>query len=105
MNITELLTFIKTTQQQELSVLEAKANDYANTNIFSNFEQTAIMCQLPVDKVFQVMCGIKFCRIVELTSGKTPKFESIDDTLLDFSNYIKLYRAYLTNKENNGDRS
>ena len=95
MNVQDFISFIETTQQQEIQVLKNKANDYANQDIFSNFKKTADMIGLEPDKVFQMLLAIKLCRIVELTSGKEAKNESLDDTMLDMANYAKLYRGYL----------
>jgi len=95
MIISKLLALIKKWQTEELQILQKKANDYANGNVFSNFEKTAVMCDVKPEKVFQMLLGIKLCRMVELSSGKEAKNESQTDTLLDMANYAKLYRAYL----------
>ena len=98
MNIPDLISFVEKSQVQELQVLKNKANDYANTDVFSNFMKTAAIVGLEPDKVFQMLLAVKLCRIVELTSGKEAKNESLDDTMLDMANYAKLYRAYLSEK-------
>lgn len=95
----EFISFVKDLNEKELAIFEKKGSDYASSSdVLSNFKCSAMMCDLPVDKIFQVMCAIKFCRWVQLTSGKTPKNESLMDTIIDSAAYLKLYNAYLNEK-------
>jgi hypothetical protein len=97
----EFVSLVKGWQEQSMRVLERKSNDYANaSDCLSNFKKSAQMCNTTPEKVFEVMMSIKICRLVELLDGKEVKNESVDDTLLDLSNYATLCRAYLYEKQN-----
>ena len=72
-----------------------KSNDYAqNDNFYSNFQFAAFVGGVTVDQVFRVILGIKLARLKEFMSGKTPNFESIEDTRLDLTNYAAIYSSY-----------
>lgn len=72
-----------------------KSNDYAqNNDYYSNFKFAAFVAGVTVDQVFRVMLGIKLARLKELKSGKTPNFESIQDTIDDLANYSCIYASY-----------
>ena len=76
-----------------------KNQDYADEgNPYSNFEGAAKLANVSVDTVFQALIGIKVERLRQLTSGKTPNYESIDDTLLDLANYAALWLSYRRNE-------
>lgn len=80
--------------------LDKKGNDYASDkNPFSNFTNTATVCQIPVEKVFTVMMCIKINRIVELI-GHPATNESILDSVKDLAGYAALLDNYLRSKEN-----
>jgi predicted peroxiredoxin len=81
---------------EKLTVLHnKKSNDYAqNNDYYSNFKFAAFVAGVTVDQVFRVMLGIKLARLKELKSGKTPNFESIQDTILDLANYGCIYASY-----------
>lgn len=74
---------------------DAKSHDYAREdNPYANFDfaaELAARFTSPMDAVFATMVGIKLARLGELTSGKTPKHESIDDSFLDLANYVVLW--------------
>jgi len=81
--------------QDLTNLVEAKAHDYADDgNVFSNFEGAARLTGLSPAQVFHVMLGIKMERIRQLMSGKNPKFESIEDSLMDLANYAALWIAW-----------
>lgn len=74
---------------------DAKSHDYAREdNPYANFDFAAEVTArfaAPMDRVFATMVGIKLARLGELTSGKAPKHESIDDSFLDLANYVVLW--------------
>lgn len=77
-------------------VHNAKSHDYAtDDNRYANFEfAEALVARFddPHDQVFATMVGIKLARLGELLGGgKTPKYESIDDSFLDLANYVVLW--------------
>lgn len=75
---------------------DKKSADYAtDTNYYSNFENAAISASTSVDAVFRTMIGIKLARLAELQGkGKTPKNESVMDSLIDLAVYATLYASY-----------
>jgi hypothetical protein len=87
-----------------LKTLKVKAHDYAqDTDCFSNFKKIALVCNVPIEKVFLQFITVKIARIAELVEkGKTEVGESISDSLKDMSNYSCLFDVYL--KEVNNDR-
>ena len=77
------------------AVHDAKNADYAQDgNPYSNFEMAASVAGCSVDTVFRVLIGVKLARLDELLKGKTPKHESIDDSVLDLSVYTALWASY-----------
>lgn len=79
------------------SIHDQKNHDYAQEeNPFSNFERASELVKWftsPIDQVFAGIIGIKLARLAELSNGKTPNNESIDDTRIDLSNYCVLWAA------------
>ena len=90
------MTAVADTLDQLRQLHAAKSHDYAQDgNPFSNFEEAAAAAGVSVDTVFAVMMAIKQARLKELQrSGKTPKHESIADTLVDLALYGVLRAAY-----------
>jgi hypothetical protein len=76
-----------------------KNQDYANANNpFSNFERSAELISWfsnPNDKSFVALIGTKLARIAELSDGRTPNNESLDDSFLDLLTYVGLWAAYV----------
>lgn len=76
------------------AVHDAKNHDYArDDDPLSNFRFAATVAGVPMDTVFRVLLGVKLARLDELLKGKTPKHESIDDSLLDLSVYAALWAS------------
>lgn len=82
------------------SLHDKKAHDYAkDSDRFSNFKEAAIFSGVKAEDTFEVLLGIKQARLLELKRGKTPKNESIRDTLLDRAVYsILALQFYDENK-------
>lgn len=81
-------------------VHDKKNEDYADSsNPYSNFENTAKLTGLTVGQVFHVMISIKVERLRQLASGKTPNFESMEDTILDMANYCALWLSWIKLEE------
>jgi len=75
-----------------------KNADYANANNpFSNFERSATLIEWftsPIDKSFIALIATKLARIAELSDGRSPNNESLDDSFLDLVTYCGLWAAY-----------
>lgn len=93
--------FFDDTLKEMGRVHDLKNEDYAEDgNPYSNFEGTAGIAGCSVDKVFQVLIGIKMERLRQLTSGKEANFESLDDSILDLANYAALWKSWRAKKAN-----
>ena len=73
-----------------------KMEDYSSdSDPWSNFRFSADAAGITVDQGFLFLYGVKIARLRELlVAGKTPNNESIDDTLVDLSNYAAVHRSY-----------
>ena len=82
--------------EEILELHNRKNADYAgSSNPFANFEWVANFTKLSVDKVIEVMIGIKYARLdVLLDAEGEPNFESVEDTLLDVAVYSLIRLAY-----------
>ena len=79
-----------------LALIQKKRDDYAgDDNVFSNFEETARELNMPVDQVFLFWITIKRQRLSNLLINcRSPKNESLTDTLEDLANYVDLFNIY-----------
>lgn len=82
-------------------VTARKGADYANTsNRFINFEKLAHMNSLTTEQAFCFYLGIKLARLTELFGAqKTPRNESVEDTIEDMINYAVLFYAFLRKQQ------
>jgi len=80
----------------ELKIIhDKKSQDYANDNVFSNFEFAAEVAKCSVDQAFLVLIGVKIARLHELVlSEKKPNNESVMDTFYDLTNYCAILTSY-----------
>lgn len=80
----------------EMQAMHDKKNhDYASEkNPYSNFEESAKFAGISVEQALANLCGTKDARMTQLMSGKEPKNESKDDTLLDRAIYTVIWLAY-----------
>jgi hypothetical protein len=83
---------------KSINVHIKKNKDYASAeNPFSNFERSAEIASwflYDSDKSFAVLVGTKLARIAELTDGRLPNNESLDDSFLDLVTYCALWGAF-----------
>lgn len=90
--------------EDAISILMMKANDYASdADCLSNFKKIALVCDVPVDKVFLQFLTVKIARLVELTT-KENKNESQIDSLIDIANYANLYHLYLIEQKEKNEK-
>ncbi len=74
---------------------DSKNEDYATAdNPYSNFEEAADAAGISVDEQFMALLGVKWARLRQLLSGKTPNHESLADNLKDFANYAAIWYSY-----------
>lgn len=93
----EQLAFIGSLNDQAIELLKTKGHDYAGEDVLQNFKQMhQLLTILKVDTtkvegvhMFYLLLKIqRLCNL--LFSNKTPKNESIADTLIDLRNYTDL---------------
>lgn len=83
--------------QRMAAIHDKKNEDYASAeDPFSNFRFAAQLVSMfsdPIDQVFACQIAIKLTRLSELSKGKTPKNEAIEDTELDLATYATIWGA------------
>lgn len=93
--VTEFIELLRLSKEIHLK----KGADYATQqNPFSNFERSAELVSWftgKVDKSFVALIGTKLARIAELSDGRTPNNESLDDSFLDLLTYVGLWASYV----------
>lgn len=89
----------------EIRILhDKKSHDYAtDSNVFSNFEESAQVAGVTVEQAFLVLIGTKLSRLKQLlTSGKAPNNESVVDSYKDLTNYCAILTSYSMKKSEQG---
>lgn len=71
-------------------LLDKKWDDYATDDRLSNFKLSGPMVTIKPEQVCLSLIAIKVARLGQLLSGKIPKNENIDDSILDLANYAFL---------------
>lgn len=96
MGISNGVAELESVIQDMQKLLLSKAADYTDgSDQFSNFSKTGQMTGLGPEGSFKVLVATKVVRIMELTgSGRDPRNESVEDTLLDLANYAALWLAW-----------
>lgn len=98
MNI--LTESVKESMDRAYEILCAKNKDYSeDSDPFKNFK-AAELVGLTVEQALLLQMTNKLSRVGNLLMGKEIKHESIQDTLIDLSNYAYILKAYLDQKEN-----
>lgn len=100
MNSEKFNKYLKELNGKSLDVLVSKSHDYADQDVLSNFKRNSqIARDFRIDYSYDyhhalMMTLMKIDRIQNLIgAGKTPKNESIQDTLVDLVNYTLLTTA------------
>jgi len=92
------------TMQSSLKMLETKGHDYGIDNFTKSAQIASVMTgrEITATMVAASLVGIKIARYGQLIStGKTPKHESVQDTVSDLINYCGLTERE-RQKETNG---
>lgn len=81
---------------QCLNLLASKYHDYAqDNNRFSNFEKRSELLNLDINYIFLNDIANKIIRLENLLiNNKTPKNETVEDSIIDLINYVLLFQAY-----------
>lgn len=98
--IDELIKFLDSKNDESMELLKKKGHDYAGKDIFQNFKQMFDLCNtLKIDftkpeSIHMFYIILKIQRICNLIfTDKKPSNESIEDTLIDLTNYVNLFHA------------
>lgn len=89
-----MTSYIEAAALEALRIMKGKNSDYAPTTEFSNFEKAAEYAGVTVEEAIDVMIGIKMTRAEALSDGRQINNEALDDTLMDWQNYINIRRAW-----------
>lgn len=95
-HLQELMLKSQFSKLEEL--LTNKGSDYANQlDVFKNFRDTAQILGIRPEKVILVFMQTKINRLVNLMdSRRTPKYETITDTITDLQAYSLLLEQLIT---------
>lgn len=98
-----------TKQQQEVvfdnmvaemrKVMLGKGDDYANEDRLSNFRLAGNICGITPELNCLNLIATKVARLGVLLQGKEPKNESVQDSILDLSNYSVLLNMIIVDKQ------
>lgn len=100
MNKSEQKAFFETFTNKMQEIMLSKGDDYANdTDRLSNFKLVGDLAKVSTEKGVHIQIANKIVRLGELLSGKTPKHESISDSLIDIANYVVLLAMVVSEKQ------
>jgi len=98
-----------TKQQQEVvfdnmvaemrKIMLGKGDDYANEDRLSNFKLAGNICGITPELNCLNLIATKVARLGVLLQGKEPKNESVQDSILDLSNYSVLLNMIIVDKQ------
>lgn len=88
----------------EEDILFSKASDYANHDVLSNFKKVANVLDITPQQYCVQMITTKIVRLANLIgSDKSPKHESIQDSIHDLRNYAFLLGCILEESRHKSD--
>lgn len=109
MTRTELLAIIRDWNNAAMALLETKGEDYSGADVHANFKRMHAICALydirPGERqedVYLFLLFLKMDRLIHnLHKPGEPNHESVNDTVLDHTNYMNLLATHLTVMEKN----
>jgi hypothetical protein len=94
MNKEALHSLFKDYTELQEKILLSKGDDYSNTDRLSNFKNTANILNISPQLAALTLIATKVSRISNLLNSNTiPNNESLQDSILDLSNYSFLLYA------------
>ena len=81
------------------ATLLSKGDDYANEDRLSNFKLAGAVSGLNAELNCLSLISTKVARLGVLLHDKTPKNESVEDSVLDLANYAVLLSMILIDRE------
>lgn len=87
--------FFESVVKEELETMKTKSTDYdSSEDILNSFKQVAELSGISIDKVFLVLFALKFTRMRSVIENtEKPNYESLEDSIMDFRNYLFLYKC------------
>lgn len=87
--------FLQMTEKMKETLLK-KGDDYSNSDRLSNFKQAGFICGISPALQCLSLISTKVARLSSLlNSNKSPKNESVQDSVLDLANYSILLSMIL----------
>jgi hypothetical protein len=99
------IAFFEAFIHQQREILLSKGDDYAGTDRLSNFKLAGKICGLDAELNCLSLIATKVARLGQLLHGRTPKNESIQDTLTDLANYAVLLAMIKHDSDGLGDNN
>ena len=92
----ELITHVQKIYDHALQLMDTKNKDYTgDRDCFYNFIMTALLVDLPVEKVIQVFVANKVIRDFNvIANGNAVKGEGTWDTTVDLCNYAGILQTW-----------
>ena len=90
MNLKEQQKFFEQYSTKMKEIMQSKGDDYANEDRLSNFKKAGMLGNLSAAKQCFTAITTKVVRLGELIDSKEPNNESIEDNIIDLSNYSVL---------------
>jgi hypothetical protein len=90
--------FIEMTERM-FEIMMSKGDDYAGSDRLSNFKKVAMMSNVSTEIGIHIQVSNKVVRLGELLSGKSPKHESIEDSIIDCANYLLLMAMVIKERQ------
>lgn len=75
---------------QKKNILKLKGEDYAGEDVLSNFKTAGANIGISAELQCLSLIATKVARLGNLLKGKSPNNESVEDSILDLSNYTDL---------------
>mgnify|MGYP003437870626 FL=1 len=100
MNISKQKILFNEFVEKQRSLLESKGHDYANEDVLSNFKKVGAVTGNGATGAVLNLITTKVVRLANLLEkGGTGKHESLEDTLVDLSNYSFLASCILNEQK------
>ena len=100
MTTPDFLDLLHKLDDKRIDVMEKKRHDYATEDALSNFKRMATICSTLKVDVKTPFGAAMFLMLLKIdrwnnlvSSCKSPKNESVEDTVMDLHNYIDLAHA------------
>lgn len=98
MNLEKQIAHFEKMTRKMAEIMLSKGDDYATEDRLSNFKYAGNICGLSAEQNCLSLIATKVARLGVLLNGKTPKNESISDSIIDLANYAMLLSMIVEDK-------